>query len=78
MKLPTLSVSIFGVSACIPSCKQHDRQIFVERSPMSSSTKILCFLNLDGFDETFHGFLLKETDVMFSHGTFETATVIRF
>ena len=25
-----------------------------------------------------HGFLLKETDVMFSHGTFATATVITF
>ena len=32
---------------------------------------------LNGFDKTlFHGFLLKETDVMFSHGTFATATVI--
>ena len=31
---------------------------------------------LNGFDKTFfHGFLLKETDVMFSHGTFATATV---
>ena len=34
---------IFNVSACIPpcripSCKQHDRQIFVEATPMSSST----------------------------------------
>ena len=34
---------------------------------------------LNGFDKTlFHGFLLKETDVMFSHGTFATATVITF
>ena len=32
---------------------------------------------LNGFDKTlFHGFLLKETDIMFSHGTFATATVI--
>ena len=32
---------------------------------------------LNGFDKTsFHGFLLKETDVMFSHSTFATATVI--
>ena len=34
---------------------------------------------LNGFDKTlFHGFLLKETDIMFSHGTFATATVIIF
>ena len=34
---------------------------------------------LNGFDKTlFYGFLLKETDVMFSHGTFATATVITF
>ena len=34
---------------------------------------------LNGFDKTlFHGFLLKDTDVMFSHGTFVTATVITF
>ena len=34
---------------------------------------------LNGFDKTlFHGFLLKETDIMFSHGTFATVTVITF
>ena len=34
---------------------------------------------LNGFDETlFHGFRLKEADVMFSHNTFATATVITF
>ena len=34
---------------------------------------------LNGFDKTlFHGFLLKETDIMFSHGTFATAPVISF
>ena len=33
----------------------------------------------NGFDKTlFHGFILKETDVMFSHGTFEPAKVITF
>ena len=34
---------------------------------------------LNNFDKTvFHGFLLKETDAMFSHGTFAAATVISF
>ena len=34
---------------------------------------------LNGFDKTFvHGFLPNDTDVMFSHGTFATATVISF
>ena len=34
---------------------------------------------LNGFDKTFlPGFLLKETDVMFSPGTFATTTVITF
>ena len=40
----------FSLSVCIPSsriasCKQHDGQLFVETTPMSSSTTILCFSN---------------------------------
>ena len=66
----------------MPSCKQHDRQMFfVETTQMSSSSTVQVDVSviLNGFDKTlFHGLLLKETDVMFSHGTFATATVITF
>ena len=76
-----ISVSAYIPSFRMPSCKQHDRQIFVETTQMSPSTTILCFRNSEWqeptFDKTlFHGFLLKETDIMFSHGTFATATII--
>ena len=45
----------------------------------SSTVQVDVSVILNGFDKTlFHGLLLKETDVMFSHGTFATATVITF
>ena len=84
MKPDAFGKCIFSVSAYIPSfrmpsCKPHDRQIFVKTTQMSSSTTICCSVILNGFDKTlFHGFLLKETDIMFSHGTFATVTVITF
>ena len=76
---------IFTVLACIPSCripscKLHDRQFFLwkrHQCPLLPQFYVSVILN--GFDKTFfHGFLLKETDVMFSRGTFATATVINF
>ena len=39
------SVSAYIPSFRMPSCKQHDRQIFVETTQMSSSTTIWCFRN---------------------------------
>ena len=62
-----------SVSACIPtcripSCRQYDRQFFVEATPITSSTTILCFHDSEWLRPRifFYGFLSKQTDVMFS------------
>ena len=81
MKPLTLSVSVFLVfqgseyhraSNTIDKFlwKRHQRPLLLE-----FDVSVI----LNGFHKTlFHGFLLKETDVMFSHGTFATATIITF
>ena len=89
MKPLTLSVSVFLVFQRTfhrSECNENDivqatrSTIFLwkrHKCPLLLQFDVSVILN--GFDKTlFHGFLLKETDVMFSHGTFATATVITF
>ena len=89
MKPLTLSVSVFLVfqrtfhrSECNENAiVQATRSTIVlwKRHKCPLLLQFDVFVILNGFDKTlFHGFLLKETDVMFSHGTFATATVITF
>ena len=85
MKPLTLSVSVFLVfqrafhrSECHHASNTID--IFLwkrHKCPLLIQFDVSVILN--GYDKTlFHEFLLKETDVMFSHGTFATATEITF
>ena len=85
MKSLTLSVSVFLVfqrafhrSECHRVINTIDNFLWKRHEcPLLLQFDVSVILN--GFDKTlFHGFLLKETDVMFSHGTFASATVITF
>ena len=79
MKLLTLSVSVFLVvqNTIVQATRStnfcgNDTNVFIYYNFMFSVV-------LNGFHKTFfHGFLFKETDVMFSHGTFGKVTVISF
>ena len=84
MKPLTLSVSVFLVfqrarafhrSECHRASNTVDKFLWKRHQcPLLLQFDVSVILN--GFDKTlFHGFLLKETDVMFSHGTFATTTV---
>ena len=74
---------IFSVSACLPSfritsCKQHDKCLW-KRHQCPLLLQFYVSVILKSFDKIFfHGILPKETDAMFSQGTFPTATVISF
>ena len=79
MKLLTLSVSVFLVFQRRHSIVQNTIvQATRSTNFCGNDTNVLFYYNfvsaiLNAFDKTFfHGFLLKETDVMFSHGTFAT------
>ena len=85
MKPLTLSVSVFLVfqgtfhrSECHRASNTIEKCLWKRhKCPLLLQFNVSVILN--GFDKTiFYGFLLKETDVMFSHGTFATATVITF
>ena len=80
MKPLTLSVSVFLVFQRTFHRSECHRAIFLwkrHKCPLLLQFDVSVILN--GFDKTlFHGFLLKETDVMFSHSTFAIATVITF
>ena len=85
MKPLMLSVSVFLVfqrtfhrSKCHRASNTIDKFLWKRhKCPLIVRFDVSVILN--GFDKTlFHGFLLKETDIMFSHGTFATATVITF
>ena len=86
MKPLTLSVSVFLVfqrtfhrSECHRARNTIDKFLWKRhKCPLLLRFDVSVILN--GFDKTlFHGgFLLKETDIMFSLGTFATATVITF
>ena len=80
MKLLTLSVSVFLVFQRAFHCSEYHRAgntidiflFFLETTPMSSSTTFYVPEILNGFHNTFfHGFLLKEIDVMFSSVLFQ-------
>ena len=78
----TLSVSVFLVfqrtfhrSKCRRASNTIDKFLWKLKCPPLLRFDVSVILN--GFDKTlFHGFVLKETDIMFSHGTFATETVI--
>ena len=87
MKPLTLSVSLFLVfqhtfhrsecneNAIVQATRSTSFLWKRHKGPLLPQFDVSVILN--GFDKTlFHGFLLKETDVMSSHGTF--ATVITF
>ena len=89
MKPLTLSVSVFLVfqrtfhrSECnendiVQATRSTNFSLKRHKCPLLLQFDVSVILN--GFEKTlFHGFLLKETDVMFSHGIFATATVITF
>ena len=81
MKPLTLSVSVFLVfQRTFHRSECHRASNFLwkrHKCPLLLQFDVSVILN--GFDKTlFHGFPLKETDVLFSHGTFATATVITF
>ena len=85
MKLLTLSASVFLVfQRAFHRSKYHRASNTIDKflSTRHQCPLLLQFhvsVILNGFDKIFfHGFLLKETDVTFSHGTFATATVITF
>ena len=84
MKPLTLSVSVFLVFQRTfhrSKCHRASNKInnFLWKHKCSPLLRFDVSVILNGFDKTlFHGFLLKETDIMFSHGTFATATVITF
>ena len=77
----TLSVSVFLVfqrtfhrSECHRASNTMDKFLW-KRHKCPLLLRFDVSVSLNGFDKTlFHGFLLKETDIMFSHGTFATAT----
>ena len=82
MKPLTLSVSVFLVfQRAFHRSEYHRASITIDKflwkrhqCPLLLQFHVSVILN--DFDNTlFHGFLVKETDVMFSHGTFTTATV---
>ena len=89
MKPLTLSVSVFLVfqrtfhrsewneNAIVQATRSKNFLWKRHKCPLLLQFDVSVILN--GFDKTlFDGFLLKESDVMFSHGTFATATVITF
>ena len=85
MKTLTLSVSVFLVfqrafhrSECHRASNTIDRFLWKRhKCPLLLQFDVSVILN--GYDKTlFHGFLLKETDVIFSPGTLATGTVITF
>ena len=79
MKPLTLSVSVFleSQNAIVQATRSTSFLWKRHRCPLLLQFDVSVILN--GFDKTlFHGFLLKETEIMFSHGTFATATVITF
>ena len=86
MKPLTLSVSVFLVfqrtfhrTECHRASNTIDKCFLWKRHKCPLLLQVHVSVILNGFDKTlFHGFLLKETDVMLSHGTFATATVITF
>ena len=86
MKHLTLSASVFLVfqrARAFHSSEYHRASNTIDKflwkryqCPLLIKFDVSVILN--GFKTLFHGFLLKENDVMFSHGTFATATVITF
>ena len=89
MKPLTLSVSVFLVFQRTfhrSECNENDivqatqsTNFLLKRHKCPLLLQFDVSVILNGFEKTlFHGFLFKETDVMFSHGTFATATVITF
>ena len=85
MKPLTLSVSVFFVfqrtfhrSECYRASNTIDKFLW-KRHKRPLLLRFDVSVILSGFDKAlFHGFLFKETDIMFSHGTFATATAITF
>ena len=80
MKLLTLSVSVFLVfQRAFHRASNTIDNFLWKRDQRPLPLQLYVSVILNGFDKTFfHGFILKETDVMFSHGTFASATVITF